>query len=510
MAILGKIIKRGSQLRHRLEQRRLSPEQLQRKTLRRLLRKASETSFGQYYKFKKILKSPDIVEAFQASVPIYDYDKIYQEWWHLALNQVENVCWKGRVKYFALSSGTSGAPSKHIPVTDDMLRAIRRAGLKMLYSLTTYDVPDDLYAKNMLMLGGSSSLEDKGDFFAGDLSGINVSRLPLWMRRIYRPGLDIARIRDWNERLDEIARQAPNWDVGFIMGIPAWILLMIEKIMVTHQLDSIHDIWPNLRVYVHGGVAFSPYRKAFDKLMKHPMIYLDTYLASEGFMAFQNRPGTEAMALLPNNGIFFEFIPFDEEHFDAAGQPLPWAKTITLHEVEEQRDYALILSTCAGAWRYLIGDTIRFTDKSRLEIIITGRTKHFLSICGEHLSVDNMNQALRQVEEQLGLSIREFTVAGVEVGQYFAHRWYLACDQPVDKSIVAKALDEALMAINDDYRTERGAVLKDLQLELIPTQLFYAYQESLGKMGGQNKFPRVMSEDRFAAWETFVQQQQPV
>lgn len=509
MPFFGNLIKRGLRIGAKLQrlQVHVSPIVQQQKTLKRLLKKAGQTAFGQYYDFREILHSRDYIDAFREKVPIHDYDKIHDRWWHMSLNNVDNVCWRGRVKYFALSSGTSGSPSKRIPVTDDMFRAMRRASLKMFFALTRFDIEPELFAKEMMMLGGSSNLKDQGGYFAGDLSGINATKLPFWLRSYYKPGVDIARIDDWERRIDQIARKAPEWDIGFIVGIPSWLQLMMQRIIDYHNLDNIHQVWPNLKVCVHGGIAFEPYRRSFEKLMGRPLVYMDSYLASEGFIAFQGRPDTRAMRLLLSNGIFFEFVPFNEENFDPEGNILDSATTLTIEDVEEEVDYALLISTCSGAWRYLIGDTVRFTDKERSEIIISGRTKSFLSVCGEHLSVDNMNQAVQYVEEKLEISIPEYTVSAVRLGDFFRHKWYLGADRLVDNQRVRALLDRRLREVNDDYDTERKHVLQEPLVEVIPASIFYKWQEAKGKMGGQNKFPRVMKKESFGEWEEFVRRE---
>lgn len=504
MPFFGTLIKRGLTLGEKLEHREFNPMHQQQKTLKRLLKKAVNTTFGQYHDFKGLLKAEDTIKAFQEKVPIHDYNAMHDRWWHLTLKHVENVCWKGRVKYFALSSGTSGSPSKRIPVTEDMLRCMRKGGLKMFFALTNFDVDPKLFTKDMLMLGGSSDLQEQGGYFLGDLSGINASKPPFWLRPYYKPGTKISKINDWNNRIEEIVRKAPEWDVGFIVGIPAWLQLMMERIIEVHQLKNIHDIWPSLEVCVHGGVHFEPYKKGFERLLGKPVRYMDSYLASEGFIAYQDRPETRGMRLLLNNGLFFEFIPFNEANFDEDGNLIANPTAFSINEVTEGVDYAIILSSCAGAWRYLIGDTIRFTNMEASEIIITGRTKHFLSICGEHLSIDNMNQAVQAVEAQLNTSIPEFTVSAVRAEQFFSHKWYIGSDPLVDAKQVRTVLDEELKRVNDDYRTERGSVLKDIQVEVIPTHIFYKWHEAQGKIGGQNKFPRVMRGERFSKWEQFV------
>ncbi|HMQ46767.1 MAG TPA: GH3 auxin-responsive promoter family protein [Saprospiraceae bacterium] len=503
MPLLGNLIKKSLSVGNILDQRPVAPGQSQHRTLRRLIRKASHTAFGQYYNFKDLLKSPRLISDFKQTVPIHDYDLIHDRWWHMSLNHVENVTWKGYVRHFALSSGTSGAPSKHIPVTDDMLRSMRRAGLKMFIALNNFDIDPELYTKPMLMLGGSSDLQHQKGYFMGDLSGINASKPPFWLRPYYKPGTKIARINDWDSKISEIAKKAPEWDIGFLVGIPSWLQLMMERVIEYHQVDTIHDIWPNLSVCVHGGIAFEPYKKGFEKLLARPIIYMDSYLASEGFIAYQARPETRAMRVVLNVGIFYEFIPFTEENFDDDGHIIGTPKSFTIDQVEENRDYALLITTCAGAWRYLIGDTVRFLDKERNEIIITGRTKHFLSICGEHLSIDNMNHGIQALEEELGLSIREFTVIPVHEGNFFAHKWYIGVEEPADADRVKTVLDERLKQINDDYRIERKAVL-GIQVQLLPIATFYNWQAHKGKLGGQNKFPRVMKGELAKEWEAFV------
>lgn len=505
---IGKLIKRGIQLRHKLNPRNISGSELQLKTLQTLLLHAGDTAFGKHYEFDKILSSTRPMRTFRDVVPIHDYNKMFEEWWHRTLAQESDVAWHGKMKYFALSSGTSGAPSKHIPVSEEMLVAMRRASLEMFLGVSRIpEVDPIIYTKQMLLVGSTISLTDKGDFYVGDLSGINAGQIPRWFQRYYKPGKKIALLPDYHSRIEEIAKNAHNWDIGVISGIPAWVQLMLERVIKEHGLNTIHDIWPNLQLYATGGVAFEPYKKGFEKLFARPITYLDTYLASEGFVGFQTTPSAKGMELVLGNGIYYEFIPFNEENFDSDGKVLPDAVALTLDEVHEGVDYALLLTTCAGAWRYLIGDTIRFTDVEQNEFIITGRTAHFLSITGEHLSVDNMNHGIMAMAEKFGLEIREFTAKGISYESLFAHRWYIGCDNPdkVDEATFSAALDEYLCSINDDYRTERKEnALKAVFTHLIPSDLFYQWQEAEGKVGGQAKFPRVMKTDKFQQWEAFV------
>lgn len=503
MPILGAVVKRAILFKKRIDTYRKEPIFYQKRTLKKLLQKANNTEFGVHYGFKNILKTEDFVKAYQQQVPIHDYDKIYEEWWHRSLNEEPNICWPDQIKLFALSSGTTGASSKYIPITDDMFRSIRRAGTRMFYNLTQYDFDTSFYEKSLMMFGGSTSLQEKGGYKAGDLSGINTGKLPLWLRRFYKPGSEIASLKDWNSRLDRIAEHAKEWDIGVVAGIPSWIQMMMERVIEKNNAKHIHEIWPNFQVYVSGGVAFDPYRKGFEKLLGKPIHYMDTYLASEGFIAMQSRVGTKSMQLVNDNGIFYEFVPFNEENFDEEGKLKNKPTALTLREVEENVNYALVISTCSGAWRYLIGDTVMFTDKSRAEIIITGRTKHFLSICGEHLSVDNMNHGIEAVGKILDIDIREFTVSGIEKDSKFTHKWYIGCDERIDAETLKTNLDNALRALNDDYSVERDAVL-GMEVHIVPPQSFYDWFESKGKLGGQNKIPRVMKKDQFAEWESFL------
>ncbi len=508
MAILGTLLKRSLKLRENLDQEYSSPFELQKNALKDLLITAADTEFGRYYHFQEILryfrKGPKEFHRHFQKIPIHDYNKIYKDWWRLSLKGVKNVCWPGRMKYFALSSGTSESASKYIPITKDMTRAIQRTSIRQILSLAKYDLPSKFFESGILMVGGSTSLKRRDNYYEGDLSGIQAARLPFWFQRFYKPGKKIAKTKKWSAKLEEITRKAVDWDIGIIVGVPAWIQILLEKIIDHHKVQHIHEVWPNLRVYVHGGVSFEPYRKGFEKLLGRPINYIETYLASEGFVAYQASPRRGAMKLVLNNGIFYEFVPFNDENFLPSGEISPVARALLIDEVEEGIDYALLMSTCAGAWRYLIGDLIRFTSVEDAEIMITGRTKHFLSLCGEHLSVDNMNKAVELVANELNLEIKEFTVAGIPHGTLFAHHWFIGTDQKANAADVCDRLDHHLKELNDDYATERSAALKEVKVDLLPTQTFYAWLESKDKMGGQNKFPRVLKNAQLEDWQSFL------
>lgn len=510
MPIIGSILKKGIKLRETLEQEYTSPYDLQKKELSKLLISARNTQFGREYDFHSILEQfrsygrHDFFEKFKENVPVSDYDKMNDEWWCKMRDGETDVSWPGKTKFFALSSGTSGAASKYIPITKDMIRQIRKAGTRHIYTLSKYDLPDKFFQSGMLMLGGSTSLNFSGNYYYGDLSGITAGQLPLWIQGFSRPTPKIKKHKDWETKLEEIVECAPKWNIGMIVGVPAWMTILLERIIDRYGVRDIHEIWPNLESFVHGGVAFEPYRKSFDKLLGRPIHYIETYLASEGFLAFQDAPGKRSMRLMLNGSIFHEFVPFNDENFDSDGNLVDNPVTLMVDQVEEDKDYALLISTCSGAWRYLIGDTIRFVDKHNSEIIITGRTKHFLSLCGEHLSVDNMNRAVEMSAEKFNIGIKEFTVAGVPDGKLFSHHWFVSCDEPVDSEALKQEIDTCLKVLNDDYAVERQHALKNIKLDVLPTEVFYDWLRAQGKEGGQTKFPRVLKKEKLESWLSFV------
>ena len=483
-----------------------SPKRAQLRVLKKLLRRARYTAFGQKNKFEQILLSRHPGKAFQQNVPTYNYNKIYNEWWYQTLDGKEDICWPGKIKYFALSSGTSESASKYIPITNDLLKGNKVIMIKQLLSLLTYQgISLSSIGSGMLTLGGSTDLQKGPGYYAGDLSGITAKKSPFWFQPFYKPGKKIAKEKDWNKKLVDIVEKAPDWDIGFLAGVPAWIQMCLEMVIEKYKVKNIHEIWPNLTFFVHGGVSFEPYKVGFEKLLGKPITYVETYLASEGFLAWQYKQNAKGMRLSYNQHIFFEFVPFDENNFDADGEMIENPEALMIHEVEEGKDYALLISTNAGAWRYLIGDTVRFVDKENAEIIITGRTKHFLSIVGEHLSVDNMNKAIHLVSEEFNLSIPEYGVRGENVDSLFGHHWYVACNQEVDGVALAKAIDEKLIALNDDYAIERKSALKRIRVTVLKENVFMDFMQAKGKIGGQHKFPRVLKGDILKDWEIFIQ-----
>ncbi len=484
----------------------------QERTLRKMLFKARNTAFGREYGFEDLLLEANPAAAFRSRIPIVTYEGM-RPWWQRQYQGESDITWPGSPKYFALSSGTTAGSSKYIPVGDDQLKAIKKAGLRQMFAIAKTDIPKDFFTKHYLMIGGSTDLQYNGFNYSGDLSGITMDNVPFWMDYFTKPTDEIKREKDWHQKIDIMVKEAPNWDVSMIAGGPAWVKMLLEKVIAHYGLNNIHEIWPHFSVYSWGAVSLAPYKDQIDSMLGKPIMYFETYLASEGFIAYQNRLNAEGMTLALRNMIFFEFIPFDEQHFSDSGEPLDPYYALGIADVQEGIDYAIVITTCGGAWRYLIGDTVRFVNLDACEIKITGRTKQFLSICGEHLSVDNMNDGVLTTAQHFGFHCPEFTVKGYknERGE-MSHRWFLSCDKLEIVSTgeeVKHILDTKLSELNDDYATERKHVLTNMHLHLFPEQVFLDFMDRRGKLGGQAKFPRVMPDAMYAEWLEFLNETQP-
>ncbi len=505
MPILGSIIKGAINIRSRIPNRKNTYKQ-QVKQLKRLITKSQFTDFGKQFNFMEMSLQEDPIKTFQKNVPIYDYQSIFDTWWYRALKGERDVCWPGKIKYFALSSGTSESSSKHIPVTKAMIKTIHKGTLKQILSTKHFNFSKEQYETEVLFVGGSTNLNFNGTYFSGDLSGITTGTQPRWFQNFTLPGPEIRSQSNWENKLEDLVLNAKKWNVGFICGVPAWIQILFERIIKHYNVTTIHDIWPNLAIFVHGGVSIQPYKSSINALCGKPLIYMDTYMASEGFIAYQERPNDiQSMKLMTDNQIFFEFVPFTEENFDADGNMKPNIQAVDITRVELNKEYALLITNCAGAWRYLIGDTIRFVDLQRNEIIVTGRTKQFLSLCGEHLSVDNMNQAINITAKELNININEYCVVGEPHDGLFAHHWYVGIDKPVEEEKIKQKIDEHLKLLNDDYAVERTHALKDVFVTTLSNQAFIDFLASKNKLGGQSKFPRVLRGKQLNEWLAFLE-----
>ncbi|MCC5919533.1 MAG: GH3 auxin-responsive promoter family protein [Cyclobacteriaceae bacterium] len=506
MSIIGEILKRAVEISDTIF-KNPHPPTAQLEALKQLLASAKDTEFGKKYDFSSLLELEDPREEYAQRVPYFNYEDMKSEWWHRTIAGEEDVTWPGKVAYFAVSSGTTSA-RKRIPVTDEMIKSIQRGGRQQIKAMADFDLPADFFTKEVLMFGSSTELKEVDGRKEGEISGISASQIPFWFEGFYRPGKEISSITDWDERVDALCREAKNWDIGAISGIPSWIEVMLKRVIEYYQVDTIHDIWPNLQVYTSGGVAFEPYKKGFDRITSQPLTVIDTYLASEGYIATQLRKDTDAMALITDNGIYFEFIPFIPENVDEDGNVKQHVKPIKIEDVALDKDYVLVISTVSGAWRYMIGDTIAFTDKERAEIKITGRTKHFLNVVGSHLSVIQMNRAVSTIEDKSGCDIKEFTVAAVEVDGEYIHRWYLGIDGELCLSTADAAswIDEYLKEHNKNYNVARGKALKGVEVMQLPVDTFQKWTAETKQKGGQVKVPRVMNTKDVEEWEAFISQ----
>jgi hypothetical protein len=493
MPIIGKLLKKTTELNYRRTVHKGLDFKDQLKTLNKLLRFASNTQFGIHYNFHGILESHDEVEAFQKSIPITDYERFYHEWLHRSLDGESDVAWPGVIKYFALSSGTTGSPSKRIPVTKQMIRSFQRTTIKQFTSIAELNLPEIFYQKSFLAVGGSSKLEKVGNHIEGDLSGILKKHTSVVLLPLTKPDAETAAIKDWNKKLDRMVEMAPQWDISTIAGIPSWCIMLMERIVAHYKVNNIHDIWPNLELYMFGGVYVEPYLSRLNKVVGRPIHVRNTYLASEGYFAYQK------------SSIFFEFVPFNRENFDESGNIKQSAQALTINDVVAGEDYALVISTNAGLWRYMIGDLVQFTDVEKREVKISGRIKQYLSLVGEHLSLDNINVAIQRAAEDLGIDIPEFCLFADTEKQ--CHRWYFGSSVSTDAEKIMATVDKLLCELNDDYRAVRKYdTLKKPIPTCVSAKVFYDFMEAKGKLGSQNKFPRVMNQHQSTEWTLFMKQ----
>lgn len=502
MPIIGKLIQRSTAISFKRISRKSPDYKQQLEALRQNIESAKKTKFGLAHHFASLLQRTDFVTRYQQQVPITDYDTFYKAWLEEAIIGAKDHIWPGRIKYYALSSGTTGAPSKRIPVSTEMIRSFQKVSLRQFSVLHELNLSDSFYGSKVLAVGGSTKLKKVGAHFEGDLSGILKKHTSLIAAPFAKPNKKITHLKDWKAKLPMMVEQAPKWNIGIMAGIPSWCVLLLEEIVKHYQLNSIHDIWPNFKVYVHGGVYMDPFVERLQKICTEPVILLDTYLASEGYFGYQTSPKRKGMKLLLNNSIFFEFIPFNTTYFTESGELKNNYLAYTISEVKPDIDYALVISTNAGLWRYMLGDLVRFLDTSSQEIIISGRIKQYLSICGEHLSLDNINQALVQVSKLNGLSLSEYTIYADELNQQ--HCWFIGCDDVHANPNLITEIDQQLQLLNDDYAYVRKHSMPAPSLKLLPTQIFYDYLESIEKLGAQNKMPRVLNKNQAEQWKHFL------
>lgn len=468
--------------------RAMDPAAVQERLLLRLVRRAARTRFGRAHGFDAIRSVAD----FQARVPLRRYEEFWDEYWRAAYPVLEDLTWPGRVPYFALSSGTTSGRNKHIPVTRAMVRANRAAALDVLcWHLASHPRTRVLGGLSFL-LGGSTALEAVAPGVRqGDLSGIAAAEVPAWARRWYWPPPDLALIADWDRKLAALAETAPAARIRSLSGTPSWLLMLFERLAERHGRPPL----PALELLVHGGVAWAPYRDRVAPWLPPGCATREVYPASEGFLAIADRGDGEGMRLLLDGSCFLEFVPLEE-----LGSPRParhWVATI-----ETGVDYAIVVSSCAGLWAYVVGDTVRFVDRAPPRLVVTGRTSYFLSAFGEHLSGEEIEAALLAAARETGLTVGEYSVGPVFDRVAGRHRWLIEAAAPPGEDVaprLAAALDAELRAANDDYHVHRaGRQLGPPEVTLLPHGAFAAWMRREGRLGGQHKVPRVVADpERF-------------
>lgn len=495
MGLLGTVVKSAISLNQKLNSKSQNVEEDQKTVLRELLNKAKDTAFGKYYGFRQILDSEDMIRRFQSNVPVHSYKEM--EFWWKQQQKFHDITWPGKPYYFAKTSGTTGNKSKRIPITDDFAEGMRKVGVSLASELPNFNVPEVVFESNVLMLGSSNDLtRHENGHLEGEISGINTHNFPDWYDLFYCPGKDIAGINDWDERLAKIVEKAPEWNVGSAAGIPSWVLRMLQAIMKHHNLKYIQDIWPDFSVYMSGGVAFETYRKDFEKISNKELIIIDTYLASEGFFAYSADPDSMNMKLATHHGYFYEFIPFDKRGVNEMGEILENPEVHKLSEVNTKDEYVLMVSTNAGAWRYVLGDTIKFTNLSPHEIKITGRTKFFLNVFGSQLSEEKLDTAVVSSAAEFDITVNEYMVSAVKDGERHLHQWVVVTDDDLNREEFAALLDEHLQSQNNNYKVARTKTIDEVTLRVISKGEYADYLEKTNKQGGQVKIQKVMKENK--------------
>lgn len=488
MPILNSIIslvnmRRLSQIDHF----KRNPEDVQKGQLMDLVKKASATQYGKKYNFASI----KTIKDFQERVPVQKYEQM-EPLIDIIKHGKKNVLWPGEIKWFAKSSGTTSSKSKFIPVSKEALEDCHFRGGKDVLAIYNELYPDnEIFSGKGLTLGGSQQLNQfNNDSFYGDLSAILIGNLPFWVNFIRTPDQSIALMDKWEEKLVKMTEATLNENVTSLSGVPSWFLVLIKHLLEFSGKNNLLEIWPNLELFIHGGINFGPYREQYQKLIpSDKMHYLETYNASEGFFSIQDDPQDSAMLLMLDYGIFYEFVPMQEWDKD-------YPKALTIEDVELNTNYAIVISTNGGLWRYAIGDTVKFTSKHPHKIIITGRTKHFINAFGEEIIIDNSNKAIDHACKITGAVIKEYTAAPMYMStdEKGKHQWMVEFEKlPDDINRFAMEMDKKLQEINSDYEAKRykNITLEFPKIEVAKKNLFFDWLKKHNKLGGQNKVPRL-------------------
>jgi len=462
------------------------PTGIQDKTLKHLLNRAKNTFIGLQYNFASI-KNKD---EFRKNVPIFHYEDLRPYLDKIIVDKQQNILWDKPIKWFAMSSGTTQDKSKYIPVTAESLtQGHYRCGEQMLSIYGRENPNTKFFLGKTLVLGGSQQINNIGEgIFTGDISAVLTKNLLFWARRGRTPE-KISLLPDWEEKLRALTDYSVNHDIRAFMGVPSWLLILLKKIK-SESGKELTDLWPNLEVFFHGGVSFTPFEEQYKKIIHKPnMYYWETYNASEGFFGVQFSGKSKDMLLMLNHNTYYEFVPVSEWESENP-------RTLTLDEVETGQNYAIVITTNGGLWRYMIGDTIEFTSTNPYLIKITGRTKSFINAFGEELIIDNAEKALKEACLKTGAQIAEYTAAPVYFGDNNtgAHEWLIEFEIiPSDMNVFTKELDAGLKKVNSDYEAKRSynLSLQEPIVRSLPKGSFYRWQESANRLGGQNKVPRL-------------------
>ena len=476
-----------------------NPVESQKSVFFNLAKGLQQTKFGKEHGFSKFSNTIALKE-FKSQIPIRSYDEI-KPWILRAQEGERNVLWKGDVTWFAKTSGTTSDRSKLLPVTRDSLKSCHYKGGRDLLAMFCDQRPNaPLYSGKHLIIGGSSTLHSNGSgSYTGDLSAIIVRNLPPWVEMRRTPGREITLLEDWEEKVDLMVDQIIREDVRILAGIPSWMLVVTNRVLDKTGASCLDEVWPNLWLYMHGGVGFSPYKSEFQRLIQSPNInYMETYNASEGFFSIQDSLERDDMALLLNHGVFYEFIPRDE-----VGGVNPM--TLELQELEVGEEYAIVISTNAGLWRYMLGDVVRLTSRDPYRIQVTGRVSSFLNVVGEELMVDQVEKAIASTMLEFSVSVKDFTVAPrfAEDGHPIGHTWAIELLSQNASTLSAfdlgVTLDKELKLLSSDYDAKRTGdlVLQMPEIHLVKCGAFERWLKENNKLGGQHKILRLSNTRTF-------------
>ncbi|GHU86686.1 hypothetical protein FACS1894153_4140 [Bacteroidia bacterium] len=469
---------------------------IQQKTFEYLINRGKQTSYGKDFFFQDIKNYNDFTKV----VPINDYNSL-KPYFDKMINGEQNILWNTPIKMFSKSSGTTDNKSKFIPVSNEALRDCHLNVGQQMFASYFKNNPQTKLLTGMLMSITGSTIKNDSRMTIGDVSALLTKNIQWYVRPFRAPSNDIALLPDWENKIEKICKKYIQKNIVGLVGVPSWGYVLLEHICKYADKSTIIEIWNNFELFVHGGVNFSPYTQSFEKIIGKDINYIETYNASEGFFGFQDEP-TEDMLIAVDGGIFYEFIPMENFDADNLGHVNSDVKPICLEDIELYKNYAIVITTNAGLWRYVIGDTVIFTSKNPYRIKVSGRTKSFINAFGEELIEDNALKAINSVCTEMGCTISEFTVAPVYLSEENAcHQWLIEFSKEPDNiDIFAKKLDKYLQEINSDYEAKRKGdmILKKLKVLQLKSGTFYEWLKSNNRIGGQNKIPRLCNDRRIA------------